>query len=452
MAAFVLLASSAFSFVALLVENRRSREISKAMLLPIVWFVLSVSKPIDFWLNPTLMQQSTADYTEGSMHTRIVLTALIVCGLLVLATRTIDWSSFFLRNRFFCVLLAFMLVSIAWSDFKYIALKRYIRLFGDLVMVMIVMTEKEPVQAVKKMVMNSAYLLIPLSIVLAKYFPLYGREYNWDGSTIMWAGVASQKNGLGIFCALATLTLISSVKGSQAHAGKERARQFFRFLLLLLAVYTLVGGGESYPSATAMIVVPIGLIVYFLLLKTGNTSLGRSKFNAILVFVVAFVLLGSSLQTFFLGLIGRDPTLTGRDVIWSGLIEIGMEHPVLGVGFGSFWMRPLFGVNQAHNGYIEIFLQIGVFGIVLTALFLMEAYRNAWSGDTSETAFRIMILIVVLVQNYSEASLLRANSCAGIIILMVLVSMNKVIRPVEREEIVLPNKIVEYLKPKIKKA
>ena len=73
------------------------------------------------------------------------------------------------------------------------------------------------------------------------------------------------------------------------------------------------------------------------------------------------------------GAVGRDPTLTGRTVIWSSVLSMH-TNPLFGVGYESFWLGPRlqwFGrlvarhINEAHNGYLEVYLNLGIIGVVL---------------------------------------------------------------------------------------
>src|SRR5207244_5423105 len=79
---------------------------------------------------------------------------------------------------------------------------------------------------------------------------------------------------------------------------------------------------------------------------------------------------------------GRDSTLTGRTDIWKEVLSTDVD-PWLGTGFESFWLgkraeqlwkKYYWHPNQAHNGYIEIFINLGWAGVACTA--------SSWPGDT----------------------------------------------------------------------
>ena len=420
MRSIALLGSIIFAFIALYVENRRDKTCSKKIIIPTVWYILAVIKPIDYWLNPGLIQQASQNFQEGSSTMRLVLSVLMICGILVLLTRRIDWMVLIKQNRFFVILLLFMLASLIWSNYKFVALKRYLRFLGDLIMVLIVLTEKRPIAAITEIILNSAYILIPISIVFAKYYPHLGRAYNYSGTRLMWTGVTSHKNTLAIYCTISLLTIFAVIL-ERRNMKICKNKNIFRFILFLMICLILVGGGEAYPSATAIATVPVGIIFFFLVRKIGISSVGKKKTSAILLFTIVVVVIGFQfiLNTVVVGLLGRDLTFTGRDIIWRGLIAIGRERPMLGSGFGSFWMRPIFGVNQAHNGFINIFLQLGLVGLAITVFFIIDSYNNLWYGNDNETAYRLALFLVVLVQNISEATLLQSNSSVWIVFLFI---------------------------------
>ena len=87
--------------------------------------------------------------------------------------------------------------------------------------------------------------------------------------------------------------------------------------------------------------------------------------------------------------LGKDPTLTGRTEIW-GLVLGLHTNPWFGTGFESFWLGPRldkmrtalpnFPINEAHNGYLEVYLNLGWAGICFIALLLATGYKRAISG------------------------------------------------------------------------
>src|SRR5207248_10500423 len=82
------------------------------------------------------------------------------------------------------ILLYFLycLVSVMWSDFPDISLKRWIKAIGDLVMMAIVVSDAQPSAALKRVFSRVGFLLLPTSIILIKYFNDLGRGYDPGGA------------------------------------------------------------------------------------------------------------------------------------------------------------------------------------------------------------------------------------------------------------------------------
>jgi len=89
-----------------------------------------------------------------------------------------------------------------------------------------------------------------------------------------------------------------------------------------------------------------------------------------------------------LALLGRDATLTDRTVIWELLVDFGWERPWLGHGYGAFWASEAafyFGdrwkdLDHAHNGYMDLWLELGFVGLGAFAALLVTANLKAWNA------------------------------------------------------------------------
>ena len=130
---------------------------------------------------------------------------------------------------------------------------------------------------------------------------------------------------------------------------------------------------------------------------------------------------GASISTLFLGwgggaleAMGRNATLTGRTDIWK--LVLGMSgNPLIGTGYESFWLGDrmwkiwnvyYFHLNEAHNGYIEIYLNLGWIGVALLALILATGYKNvlvALRDDPGLGALRLAFFSAGVIYSFTEA-------------------------------------------------
>src|SRR5438067_210284 len=118
----------------------------------------------------------------------------------VLVARRLNWSNVFSRNLALLLFALFALVSITWSDFPFASFRRWLRELGTYLMVLVVLSDARPLDAIETLMRRLSYLLIPLSIVVIKYFREIGVVYDpWSGGAAA-IGVASSKNMLGALC------------------------------------------------------------------------------------------------------------------------------------------------------------------------------------------------------------------------------------------------------------
>src|SRR5712672_1951816 len=180
---------------------------SVGLWIPVVWLLIAGSRPVSTWLHMTPPTNQPDAYLDGSPIDRIVLAALLTLALFVLLKRGQQVTSLLRAN--FPILLFFMYCAISalWSDYPDVAIKRWIKFVGNLAMVLIVLTDTRRIVAVKRLLTHTGFVLLPLSVLLVKYFPDLGRMYSPGDSVLspwklMYIGVSDTKNGLGAICLL----------------------------------------------------------------------------------------------------------------------------------------------------------------------------------------------------------------------------------------------------------
>jgi O-antigen ligase len=139
------------------------------------------------------------------------------------------------------------------------------------------------------------------------------------------------------------------------------------------------------------------------------------------VYVVVGVLVFGAAETLLnvtanvVRMLGKDPTLTDRTVVWADALAL-VENPILGAGFESFWLgerldklwaKWWWGPTQAHNGYIETYLNLGVVGVVLLIVLLLSTFqrvKNELMRSLEWGRFRMGYFVPILLYNYTEAT------------------------------------------------
>src|SRR5207302_3359054 len=164
---------------------------------------LAGSRMVSQWLALGAPIVSAADAMEGSPLDRNILAGVIVVGVMVLFGRRREVGTLLRANWPILMLLAFCGYSVLWSDFPDVAFKRWTKAVGDLVMVLIVLTDPDRSAAIKRFLARIGLLLVPTSILLIKYYPELGQR--WSEGRTFFTGVALDKNMLGLVCLLSGL-------------------------------------------------------------------------------------------------------------------------------------------------------------------------------------------------------------------------------------------------------
>jgi O-antigen ligase len=448
-----LLADAAVETPAPAVKPRRP---SPWIWIPYVWLFIVSTRSLSSWLTLANPDEAIVDPDlSGSPIDSALLTLLIVLGLIVLGSRAERTKKILARNKWLVALFVYMSLSILWSNFPAISFRRCSRSMGTFVMVLVVLTEHDPLGAVRALLRRLYLVHIPLSIAAIKYFRTIGVAYNWEGVEEMWIGLAVHKNNLGQVAMCSGLVFTWQVIQNWA-----RKKLTLDLLLLVLTLWVLRGSKNSH-SSTAIIGFVVGVAVLFGV-QCVKTRVAQAK-RIILAGAIGVILLAPLVYIAFeafdttpVGLVlratGRDMTLTDRTLLWADVLNNAAKSPVLGVGFGAFWvghigyaMYPLENWSRAtpewrpgegHNGYLDVYVDLGVLGVALVLVVIGFAFAGALDDLQNEFelgSLRLAFLLSIVVNNVAEASLLKGTHSLWFVFLLVAVSVPRATRRVRSE-------------------
>jgi exopolysaccharide production protein ExoQ len=391
-------------------DRDRKVRTSNALWIPVVWMLVAVSA--SKWLQGA--PRSAIDQLEGNPLQRNIFTGLLAIGIIVLVGRGRKVFTLLRMNGPILMFFSYSALSTLWSDYPDVAFKRWIKALGDLVMVMIILTDPERSSAVKRFLARTGFILVPVSVLLIKYYPDLGIAYRTTDGSRAFVGIASDKNMLGMICLIFGLCAAWGV----LHALRDRQhslsnRPLIAHGVILAMVLWLFWKANSMTSLVCFVLAS-GLIV-----ATSFSALARKRavvhlLVATVVLAVAFLALFPNVGAGLVETIGRDPTLTGRTELWNEIV--GMNgNPLFGTGFESFWMgsrlEKIWSIhwwhpNEAHNGYLEVFLNLGWTGVALLAVVIVTGYRNALGTlrrDPEAGRFMLAYFLVGLIYSFTEA-------------------------------------------------
>ena len=387
--------------------------ISNAIWVPTIWLLIACSRPVSNWLAFSAPMNASDQYIDGSPLDRNVLTVLLVLAIWVLSGRKRQLKAILSANVPLLLFFGFCGISMLWADYPFVVLKRWIRALADVAMVCVILTEQHPSQALKRVMTWVGGFLIPLSILFVRFFPSLGRSYTYLGVP-MWTGVATDKNALGALCMIVGVTLLS--RGLSIHAERgwsHRSRHLtiictlFGMVLYLLTKIDSKTALACFVMASALVctqrVGPIFRKPWFLT--------GAVISMLFVTYSVLFLGVGSST----LSEMGRDTTLTGRTQVWDIVLPFAVNRWI-GAGYENFWIGDRLaaivrtlgaGINQAHNGYIEIYLNIGWIGLLLLGLVIVSGYITIMRNlryEQHDSGLKLAFFLICLVYNYTEAA------------------------------------------------
>ena len=400
---------------------------SPAVWIPTFWLLINGSRQVSQWLASGPQFESRALY-EGSPVDQVIYGTLIVAGILVLANRHVRIGQLAKNNWWIILFFLYEGISFVWSDFPFISLKRWIKASGDFVMVFVLLSDPYPVRAITAAIKRAGYILIPLSVLLIKYYQDWGRTID-DWGRSYYTGVTLDKNMFGYLLFAYALFFTSGLvyafrQYSSSRAATRPVLVSYALLLAMVAWLTPLAN-----SKTSLIALVSGIAV---ILALQFSQIRRNLWS----FLIATVLIAAISNVFFsiqgavLEASGRDATLTGRTEIWKTVLN-EPNNPLLGTGYASFWLGerlhriwalyPRTPLLQAHNGYIEVYLNLGMVGVTLLGALLWTGLRNAGrrlglAHDTTGNAddslfetFAIAYILAYLVYNTTEATFQGLN-------------------------------------------
>lgn len=397
-------------------ESKEKSKVSPALWIPLTWLLITGSRFVSQWL--ALSRGVYPFEEEGSPIDAAVFFALIIAGIYVLNQRRVTLREFARNNAWLTVFLLYCLAAILWSDFPFVAGKRWFKILGHPLMALVVLTDPDPEEAFQRLLKRIAYVMVPLSICFIKYFPQYGRGFDiWTGEGYN-CGATLDKNELGCLCMVLGLFFFwNALRAFQIKNRKTRRKELLLSVGFLWMIWWLLSQASSATSLTSMIV---GMITIWALgLRMVNKRhIGIYLVVGILAFAVAEPIFG--IYANVVKSLGRNLTLTDRTDVWQEALKL-QNNPIFGAGFESFWLgerlralwtRFWWHPLQAHNGYIEAYLNLGLVGIVLLAGQIIGTFQKIRLDLLKRFEFgrlRMGFLLAMVVYNYTEAAFVAVS-------------------------------------------
>jgi exopolysaccharide production protein ExoQ len=344
-----------------------------------------------------------------------VLPAVPLAGL-VLLLRLRGIAEILLRVPTLPLFLVLMWSSIAWSLDPLISLRRATLLSAYTVLAVWLVVTYDPSALLRRL----AWLFFAILVLSAAFAVLLpGLAWQPLDGRVLLRGVFSHKNELGAHLGTSAILM--------ATAWQFRLMPRWAAglgLVLCIALAWPTGSATTYLVLAMLALVRIAIAIAALPGRLAATTAAFAVAVAIFA-TLAVILFAEPIVAAF----GRDLTLTGRVPLWQFVwLQISRE-PWLGYGFAVFfeieWVRLYtletlnWPIPNAHNGYLEVWLGVGVAGPVLLALFLLGGLGRALlqlrRQPTPGAVFAVYVLATYLLRNIVESDLATATAVSWVL-------------------------------------
>jgi len=394
-------------------EFRTKPNVTSALWIPFLWFFLIGTRTFSQWIQGFGASLSGNTYEEGNSLDAVIFFAIIIAAVVVLQRRRFSMAVFVQNNRLLALFLIYSLVSIVWSDFEFVAFKRWIKVVGHPIMVLVLLTEPDPEEAIVQLMKRFSFIAFPVSILFIKYFPDLGRTFDPFVGLPSNTGIALDKNMLGSICMIGGMFLIWHwLRVWQWPPSRERKRELLWIAFVFSMDMWVLYQAHSSTSLLSMLV-GIGIILFL-----GLKSVNKSRLTTYLIVAVSVIAIAQwafDAYGFILGMLGKNLTLTDRTKVWGDVLKVDI-NPIFGTGFESFWLgerrEALWRIYwwhpiQAHNGYLETYLNLGLVGLGLMVGLIVSTYRKAcwWLlAGVDFSRVRLGYVVAFVLYNCTEAA------------------------------------------------
>lgn len=371
---------------------------------------------------------SVENRLEGSPLVQVAGLSLGLFSLLIMWPRRSQLFLALRENWAMTLVFAISLASLFWSQYPDLTIRRAVLLLCISAAAIGVAVGVDDLRAFHTKFFAFLTAVIVANLLMVVLWPAQAI------SDIGVQGIYVTKNVAGIVAMISVIVAVTWTSGCTSWGG-----QFAGIFSVLASFFFLLLTDSKTSTGILLFGLALGAVFYaaqklgprFALLAFAGLAALVTAIGAILIFfdfefykiLVAFV---------------SDPTFTGRDELWAFAYRSAMKHEWLGYGYGAFWDvgvandplkklgpgtwlgdSPVGLINQAHNGYLELWLHIGLFATLIAIWSVFVAIGRATRrgietrgvpGARPVFAMIALTLFLYLLHNFTEATLYMRNN------------------------------------------
>jgi exopolysaccharide production protein ExoQ len=353
---------------------------------------------------------------------------LITTGLLLLRWKnTLYFTS---KNLLFIALILMVPLSFFWSAMPEKTYTGSVGMIGT-TLFGLYLASRFTLKEQLNLIAASFGIVLAASILFIIALPKYGIMGGIHAG--LPRGVFTHKNIMGKFMVLSSCIFLLLVRST----GRPSFKNFYPWLGFLVSVALMVGSSSTNAILSGAFLLSLVLI---------SGQLFQLRLQLLLPILLMLGLFAWAVSTWFIDVatvvveaFGKDLTLTGRTDIWTYAIDKILERPWLGYGFAGFWhgldgessyvVRAVrWATPNAHNGYLDFILQLGMIGFTLFLLVfwttLLRTLTLIISDFRWEHLWPLLFMFYMVFANFAEGALLSQNDFFWIMITTVVFSVS----------------------------
>ncbi|MEM7758606.1 MAG: O-antigen ligase [Cyanobacteria bacterium P01_A01_bin.40] len=258
-------------------------------------------------------------------------------------------------------------------------------------------------------------ILLVLSLLFAVGIPKYGIMGGVHEGALR--GVFTHKNQFGAFMAPGGVIFL-------LNALRSGSYRWLHWGLLVLNCGAMVMS-QSLTALGTFGLMLILCLIYRIFRWRYEIMISAILAVTILGFISLIAVAGYVGSDSLLSSIGRDTTLSGRTYIWQYVWDQIQLRPWFGYGLAAFWngiegpsgyiqLAMRIAVIYAHNGFLDIWLSIGIVGLGIFIVGFISTTAHSLAllrmTNTPEGFWPLLFLTYILLSNLTEGTISNLNS------------------------------------------
>jgi len=371
--------------------------------------------------------QGTEDSTPIKVQSAIVY---LTCALVMVRFARAILVDFY-SDLSIASLLVLAFLSIMWSQFPPATLVHAVLLAANMAFAFYLL-ERFSTNDLLGLLLMAGTLAAIGSLLLIVFFPRYGLQTRSSVTAGAWEGIFAQKN----ICGFVMTELLLPAFFVQL---KSQCAKFFRntYIVVVLLMIAMSRSAGSWVICAACIAF---VVTMRFLVRMPRKDVAVVLFCLAGVTAIAGVLVYRNLDALLYAM-GKDPTLTGRTIIWSSLISSVRKRPLLGYGYAAFWgslqgesantviVMHWPGMGYAENGVLQLWLELGFVGVLIYMVVFSRAIKDAvycfMRKPSPAVMWYISSLFYLIVTNIEGGKLLATSDLGLILSLIAFVGLRR---------------------------